>query len=167
MPADRAARRPLLRRASAAGLWLVIGVVALVVSTLAHLDSPMARRTTCEELERQLDAALAGDFAIDRCVSLSVREVRVEGFRVHAPDGTLVLDVRSAVVFPDLRATIGGVPTVREVVAEADVLDLREPRAIGEAFAARVPSPPSIAPTILPRIEIERVRVRLARLELP
>ena len=148
-------------------VWLLIGVVALVVSALAHLDSPVARRATCEELERQLDGALAGDFAIDRCVSLSWREVRVEGFRVHAPDGTQVLDVRSAVVVPDVRASFGGVPTVREVVVEGNTLDLREPNAIAEAFAAKVPTPPSIGPTILPRIEIERVRVRLARLDLP
>jgi translocation and assembly module TamB len=147
--------------------WSLIGVGALVASTLAHLDSPVARRATCEEVERQLDSALAGDFELDRCVLLSLREVRVEGFRVRAPDGTLVLDVRSAVVSPDLRATIGGVPTAREVRVEADVLDLREPSAIGEAFAARAPSPPSITPTILPRIEIENVRARLARLELP
>jgi len=148
-------------------LWLLIGVVALGVSALAHLDSPVARRATCEEIERQLDSALAGDFAIDRCVSLSVREARVEGFRVRAPDGTLVLDVRSAVVLADLRATIAGVPTVREVVVEADVLDLRDPRAIGQAFAARAPSPPSATPTILPRVVIDTVRLRLARLELP
>lgn len=148
-------------------LWFLVGVVALVVSALAHLDSPVARRATCEELERQLDASLAGDFAIDRCVSLSWREVRVEGFRVHAPDGTRVLDVRSAVVVPDVRASLAGVPTVREVVVEGTTLDLREPNAIAEAFAAKVPSAPSIGPTILPRIEIERVRVRLARLDLP
>lgn len=160
-------RARILRRIVAAFVWLVIGVVALVTSTLAHVDSPMARRATCEELVRQLDASLAGSFEVDRCVSLSLREVRVEGFRVRAPDGTLVLDVRSAVVRPSVRSSMGGTPTVGEVVLEADTLDLSEPGAIGDAFTARVPSPPSIGPTILPRVEIERVRIRLARLSLP
>lgn len=157
----------ILRRILAAFVWLVIGLVALVTSTLAHVDSPMARRATCEELVRQLDASFAGSFEVDRCVSLSLREVRVEGFRVRAPNGTLVLDVRSAVVRPSVRASLGGIPTVREVVLEADTLDLREPGAIGDAFSARVPSPPSVGPTILPRVEIEQVRMRLGRLSLP
>ncbi|MCB9602088.1 MAG: translocation/assembly module TamB domain-containing protein [Sandaracinus sp.] len=162
----RPARR-FFRRVGTVLFFLVVSLLALATSTLAHLNSPVARRTACDEVRTVLNDSMEGRFELDACRSLSWREVRVEGFRVFSLDGAPVLDVRSAVVRPDVRATLRGVPTIDSVDVDGALVDLRDLDAFVDAFGASTPSPPSDLPVVLPRLDVRRVNVRLDVLELP
>lgn len=133
-------------------VWLVLALLSIVASVLLHFDTAPTRTVVCDEARRFLDEELRGDFEIDRCVTITLREVHIEGFRARAPNGREVLSVRSLVARPRLRQSLTGVIHLDGAELEVDHVDLRELDDLIETFEPTIPSdtPPDDDPVVLP-----------------
>ena len=100
----RGARR-VLRALSRAGMGAGLLLVFLGGSLLAlvlYSNLPAGRRGVALGLQRVLKENFEGGFAIDGVDHVSLSELRARGFKVHDPDGHLVLAVDSVTVQLDL-----------------------------------------------------------------
>jgi len=101
-----------------AGLLLVF-VGGSLLSLLLYGNLPAGRRVLSLGLQRVLSGTLQGGFAIDSVERVSLSELRARGFRVHDPDGHLVLSVDSVTVQMDLPGTI------RKLLLDTGLVTLR------------------------------------------
>ncbi|HYQ41684.1 MAG TPA: hypothetical protein VER11_06945 [Polyangiaceae bacterium] len=95
----------LTRIGMGAGLLLVF-VGGSLLSLVLYGNLPAGRRVLSLGLQRVLSSTFEGSFAIDAIERVSLNELRARGFKVHDPDGHLVLSVDSVTVQMDLPGTV-------------------------------------------------------------
>lgn len=175
MDAPLAARKKLGRRVLAHGGrtlgYALLFLVFVVVSAVAHLDVPVARRLVAKQVSDGLASLFEGRIVLEHVDDLAASGIRGADAYVSAPDGTKVIVAHGlrAKIAPLalLRAVLAGRGVIRVFDIEIDdaeiVLDL-DPKGgpkIGRAFLLANPPPSSPSDGKPPPISVDLASVHV------
>ncbi|MDH5672583.1 MAG: translocation/assembly module TamB domain-containing protein [Myxococcales bacterium] len=164
-------RRLLRRTARFIGknlLAIVVLSLALVLSTVLHLQLPLARRVIAAWLGSAASGEITGTLTIGAIDSLDPRALEFRNVTVYDPKGRRVIGAERLTIVPELDpAVLRGAPirirSARLDGAEAILIDDGSglPSLI-ESFDAAVPGAPGSEPTrvIVDGIEVRGLRLR-------
>jgi translocation and assembly module TamB len=161
---------PWARRAINASIWSAALALAVVGSSLFHLDQELGRRAARDTANWLVSDAIAGTFLIGRVDVLQPRRVIARDVRVLDAEGTRVLSVDYVEGTFDPWALLRGgvhIETARVLGASARLVtpEGTSVPTIGTAFFPAAPSADPDAAPGGPTVRIDRIRIDDLRAE--
>lgn len=104
--------------------WVIVGVLALMLSTLVHLRLPITRLLVQEALNTYVSGEIRGQLAIGDVGMLSLRGLQVHHVWVYDGEGRPIIRAESLWLVPDLEAAWDGRIRIKSARLQGAVVTL-------------------------------------------